>query len=502
MQQALHRFFRIFLSNKSLSELNEFVSLGFPMLLSQVALQLIGFNAVIQSGNYSKEVLAGILMANAIWFPIFLSLGGLIFFVTPMVAQLYGAKKLDQIGPLIRQAYWLIIPIIIIGMTVLFLAPKVLGLIGISEEIRFHAEEYLVTFTFAIPAILLAQPLRSLTEGIKKPLPVTLTNFLMLLMAILGNYLFIFGNWGFPEMGARGSGLSAIIGTWTSFFVLLIYIKTSKAYQPTEFFKETNLPSISTIKEILSGGLPMGISNFIELSMFSGATLILGRLGADVVSAHGIALNIGGLLFMVPLSVGMASSVIVGNKIGARDFRGARYSSFYSLKFGCSLAFFNMMILLTASEFLVSIINQDPKVIEIAVLLLMFAAFFQVADALVIGAQGSLRGYKVTIAPMLIMLISFWLLAMPFGYSLAVTDFWNIQLGAPGMWTGMCVGLFVCAGLMVWRMNHITSRVIELERQGIPFEKMSLDPKLNVRTLAGGMIFLVGFALIIRYTLI
>ena len=77
---------------------------------------------------------------------------------------------------------------------------------------------------FAIPAILLAQPLRSLTEGIKRPLPVTLTNFLMLLMAIIGNYLFIFGNYGFPEMGARGSGLSAIIGTWTALFVLLIYI--------------------------------------------------------------------------------------------------------------------------------------------------------------------------------------------------------------------------------------------------------------------------------------
>ena len=130
--------------------------------------------------------------------------------------------------------------------------------------------------------------------------------------------------------------------------------------------------------------------------MFSGATLILGRLGADVVSAHGIALNIGGLLFMVPLSVGMASSVIVGNKIGEGNLVGARYSSFYSLKFGCFLAFFNMMILLTASEFLVSIINQDPNVIEIAVLLLVFAAFFQVADALVIGAQGSLRAVSYT----------------------------------------------------------------------------------------------------------
>ena len=475
MQQVIYNFFRIFLSQKSYSELREFVSLGFPMLLSQVALQLIGFNAVIQSGNYSKEVLAGILMANAIWFPIFLSLGGLIFFVTPMVAQLYGANKLNQIGPLIRQAYWLVIPIIVIGMAILFVAPLALGYIGISDEIRFHAQQYLSTFMFAIPAILLAQPLRSLTEGIKRPLPVTLTNFLMLLMAIIGNYLFIFGNYGFPEMGAKGSGLSAIIGTWTALFVLLIYIKFSKAYEPTEFFKKIDLPSLSTIKEILNGGLPMGISNFIELSMFSGATLILGRLGADVVSAHGIALNIGGLLFMVPLSVGMASSVIVGNKIGEKNLVGARYSSFYSLKFGCALGLINSIILLSFSDLLVSFFTQDPNVLQLGIILLMFAAVFQIADALVIGAQGSLRGYKVTLMPMFIMLISYWVFALPFGYSLAVTDFWNVQLGAPGMWTGMCIGLFVCAALMVWRMNYVTSKSLELEKKNLSFDDMRLD---------------------------
>ena len=325
MAQLLKKFLRFFLSEKSTSELIQFIKLGLPMFFSQAALSLIGINAVIQSGNYSKDVLAGILTANAIWFPIFLSLGGLIFFVTPMVAQLYGARKLSEIGPLVRQAYWLMIPIILIGMTVLFIVPNFLSLMDIEDEIIFHAKEYLATFTLAIPAILLMQPLRSLSEGIKRPIPISLTNALTLILAILGNYAFIYGNWGFPEMGARGSGLSAIIGTWTSLTVLTLYIKFRKEiYAPTEFFKRFELPSLKVIKEILRGGLPMGISNFIELSMFSGATLILGRLGADVVAAHGIAINIGGFLFMVPLSVGMAASVIVGNKIGEKNLVGAR----------------------------------------------------------------------------------------------------------------------------------------------------------------------------------
>ena len=103
---------------------------------------------------------------------------------------------------------------------------------------------------------------------------------------------------------------------------------------------------------------------------------------------------------------------------------------------------------------------------------------------------------------MLIMLISFWVLAMPFGYSLAVTDFWNIQLGAPGMWTGMCVGLFVCASLMVWRMNFITAKAIELQKEGLTFNQMSLDPKLKISTLFIGMLLILAFAGLIRYLLV
>ena len=452
-----------FVSTKTIEETISFAKLAFPMFFSQLALALIGLNSVVQAGNYSPDVLAGILMANSLWFPLFLGLGGIIFFVTPMVAQLYGANKMQEIGPLVRQAIWLVFPIVLLGVLLLSLGPSFLKLVGVDEGIIEYSKDYLSTFIFAIPAILLMQPLRSLSEGITKPVPIAIINFILLGMAIIGNYCFIFGNFGFPEMGARGAGLSAIIGTWTALTILIVYLRLSANYKHTQFFSRFDWPSLSTIKEILKGGLPLAASNFIELSMFSGATLVLGSLGSQVVASHGIAINIGGLLFMVPLSIGMAAAVRVGNKVGERDFQAARYSSFYSLKFGGVLALFNTLFLLLFAELVVtSIWPSDPAVIELAVILLMFAAFFQIPDSLAMCGMGSLRGYKDTVGPMIIMLVAYWMFALPFGYSLAITDFWTIKLGAQGMWVGMCIGLVIASALMIWRLNYTTNRYLTI----------------------------------------
>ena len=462
MEQPLNREKKLFsISPKVKEETKSFLKLAVPMFGSQVALQLIGINSVIQSGNYSSEVLAGILMANGLYWPLMFGLGGVIFFVTPMVAQLFGANKLKEIGPLVRQAMWLVIPIVLFIMILLGQASKLLVFVGVEEGIIKHTDEYLSMFIFAIPPIMLMQPLRSLSEGITRPRPIMYINIGMLVMAVIGNYCFIYGNWGFPEMGARGAGLSAIIGTWTALFTLIFYVWWSKNYKSTEFFSRFDWPSLRVIKDILRGGIPLGLSNFFEIGMFSGSTLILGSLGSQVVAAHGIALNIGGLLFMVPMSIGLAAAVRVGNKVGEQDFKGARYSSFYAVKFGSSLGLINSFLLLLFAELIVSsIFTDDQVVISQAVVLLMFAALFQVADAVAMCGMGSLRGYKDTFGPMLIVFVAYWIIGLPFGYSLAVTDTWAVTLGAAGMWSGMCIGLIIAASCMLWRLNITTNKYL------------------------------------------
>ena len=458
MEQPLDSKKSLF-SKRAQTEALSFFKLAVPMFLTQLALQLIQVNSVIQSGNYSTDVQAGIMLAGNLWFPIMVGIGGVLFFVTPMVAQLYGARNLKEIGPLARQAIWLSIPIVLFGMFVLSQASWILTVAKVDPNIIFYSEEYLSYFTFALPAILLSQPLRSLCEGVTKPLPITLLNILMLLIAIIANYTFIYGNFGFPEMGARGAGLSAVIGTWTSFIILIIYLRFKSAYG-TEFFSKFEFPNFKILHEILRGGIPVGLGNFIELSMFSGAGIILGRFGSEVIAANGIALTIGGLFFMVPLSIGNAAAVRVGNNVGAKNLKGAKYSSYFSLRLATVSALIMSLTIIVNAEFLSGLLNSNPKVVSLAVILLGFAAFFQVADGLAMASIGSLRGYKDTFGPMKILAVSYWGVGLPVGIMLSITNLITEQMGAVGMWAGMAFGLLVAAVLMVRRVRLISSRFI------------------------------------------
>ena len=458
MEQPLDSKKSLF-SKRAQTEALSFFKLAVPMFLTQLALQLIQVNSVIQSGNYSTDVQAGIMLAGNLWFPIMVGIGGVLFFVTPMVAQLYGARNLKEIGPLARQAIWLSIPIVLFGMFVLSQASWILTVAKVDPNIIFYSEEYLSYFTFALPAILLSQPLRSLCEGVTKPLPITLLNILMLLIAIIANYTFIYGNFGFPEMGARGAGLSAVIGTWTSFIILIIYLRFKSAYG-TEFFSKFEFPNFKILHEILRGGIPVGLGNFIELSMFSGAGIILGRFGSEVIAANGIALTIGGLFFMVPLSIGNAAAVRVGNNVGAKNLKGAKYSSYFSLRLATVCALIMSLTIIVNAEFLSGLLNSNPKVVSLAVILLGFAAFFQVADGLAMASIGSLRGYKDTFGPMKILAVSYWGVGLPVGIMLSITNLITEQMGAVGMWAGMAFGLLVAAVLMVRRVRIISSRFI------------------------------------------
>lgn len=194
--------------------------------------------------------------------------------------------------------------------------------------------------------------------------------------------------------------------------------------------------------------------------MFSGAQIILGILGENIVASHAIAINVASLFFMVPLAVGLAASTRVGNLIGEKNYRQAKVASLSTIYLCILTALMNVILILIFRELIVSIYTTDEIIFSLAVYLLIFAAIFQLPDGIQMGALGSLRGFKDTFVPMILLFISYWMFAMPIGYYLTMTGF-NQPLGAAGMWYGMIIGLSIFAIMAVFRLRSIIRKSIQ-----------------------------------------
>ncbi len=437
-------------------ELSKFRQLAIPMFFSQLAGHATGIIAALMTGNYSTIDQAAVATGNMFFFPISMGLMGTLFIVTAMVAQNFGANTLDNVGKIIRQSFWVSIPLIILGIWAMSQSSWAFNLLGTPEEVREITRKYMYGLMIGLPALYFFQPLRSMSEGITKPLPITYINLFMVAVNAILNYGFIFGKFGLPELGGAGCGISFAVSAWLSLITLATYIYTSDNYKDCGLFDQFDLPDFKIIKEIVILGLPIGGTLFVEISMFSGSGLILGQLGADVIASHSIAMHVSTVTFMIPLAIGLAASVRVGNLVGANASQDSRFAAFCGIGFSIALAFINAAILILYGEYLASFFNPNSLIISLASTLLIVAAIFQITDGIAFSGMGALRGYKDTRVPLLIMIIAYWVVGMPLGYNISLTDNIIEPIGALGMWIGMAAGMFILSILVLWRLNLVS----------------------------------------------
>ena len=198
--------------------------------------------------------------------------------------------------------------------------------------------------------------------------------------------------------------------------------------------------------------------------MFSGSGLILGQLGADVIASHSIAMHVSTVTFMIPLAIGLAASVRVGNLVGANASQDSRFAAFCGIGFSIALAFINAAILILYGEYLASFFNPNSLIISLASTLLIVAAIFQITDGIAFSGMGALRGYKDTRVPLLIMIIAYWVVGMPLGYNISLTDNIIEPIGALGMWIGMAAGMLILSILVLWRLNLVSKNSAQFQQ--------------------------------------
>jgi len=336
----------------------------------------------------------------------------------------------------------------------------ILDILPIDKSVTNISEKYLKAVALGFAFITVFTCLRCYSEGMTLTKPVFYIAVSGMILNIPLDLIFVYGWFGAPKLGGVGCGIATTIVSFIMMVTILIYINLNKKYKITEPFSKFTPPSIKTTKEVFKLGLPIGFGIFIELSMFSGAQIILGILGEDIVASHAIAINVASLFFMVPLAVGLAAATRVGNLIGENDFNQAKVASSSTIYLCMLTALMNVVLIISFREVIVGIYTTDEIIFSLAVHLLIFAAIFQLPDGIQMGALGSLRGFKDTFVPMILLFISYWIFAMPIGYYLTMTGF-DAPMGAAGMWFGMIIGLSIFAVLAILRLRWIIKKYLK-----------------------------------------
>lgn len=437
-----------------LGESHKTLGLGLPLIGAQLAQISMSFVDTVMAGNYHPHDLASVAIGSSFFMPLFTVVIGILMALSPVIAQLFGARELHLIGKKVRQGFWLGAILAIPTMLLLNHLQPVMDLLGFPGEVITITRGYLFGLSWGVPAVFAFMVLRFFNEALGATRPALYITLIGLLFNILGNYTLIYGRFGFPELGAVGTGWATALVFWVMFLFMLAYTVSRKAYRRFRLFRDFRLPERRHIGEILRIGTPIGISMGMETSMFAVVALLMGSLGANTVAAHQIAINIASVTFMVPLGLSMAITVRVGQLYGKKQFRRSRFAGFTGIALCTIIMSFAALIMVSFPEQIVGIYTQDPEVIRMASMLLLMAAIFQISDGLQVGGSGALRGLKDTKIPMIVNLTAYWLIGIPLGYTLGI----GLQWGPQGLWAGLIAGLTMAALMHNIRFHKITKR--------------------------------------------
>lgn len=441
-------------------ELRALVRLALPIMIAQLSHTAMGFVDTMMAGRAGPGDLAAVALGNSLWIPLYLLLTGVVLATTPKVAHLYGAGRHAEIGPLVRQALWLGLALGTGCGLLLWHAEPVLRGMAVEASLLEPTMDYLRAVACGFPAVALYQVLRAFSDGLGHARPSMVIGLLGLALNVPLNYAFIFGKAGLPALGGPGCGWATALVMLAMLLAMLFWVRRGDAYRPSGLFDRFDWPSAPPLKGLLAVGVPIGVAIFAEVSIFSVIALLIAGLGATVVAGHQIALNFTSIVFMVPLSLGMAVTVRVGQALGRGAPRDARFVAGLGMLAALAFACLSASLMLLFNEAIARLYTPDPEVIAVAALLLVYAAFFQFSDATQVIAGAALRGYQDTRVTMLLTLLAYWGVGLPLGYALGLGDWLGPPSGPQGLWQGLIAGLSCAALLLGLRLARSSTRAI------------------------------------------
>jgi MATE family multidrug resistance protein len=428
------------------------VAIGSPIIATQLLRMGLNFTDTVMAGNLSALDLASVAIGNAIYMPIGIFCMATLIAINPIVSQFLGAREFDLIGKSARQMFWLVLMLAIPCFFLIRNLEIVMQLMGITAEIIPIADGYLKAISWGILPLLAYAGVRYFSEGLSVTRPAMYIAAVSLVLNVGANYVLMYGKLGFPQLGAVGTGYATSIINLFGAIVFIAFTASFKPFKRFHIFARTKGPEWKYIKELITVGVPNGISSSMEVLLFATVSLLMGTLSVKAAAAHQIAINVAATMFMIPFGLSMAISQRVGFSLGQGSMEKARFRGFVGIAICAGVMTLTALLLFLAPEFIISIYTHDAEVASVAISLLFMAAIFQISDGLQVGAFGALRGLKDTRIPMIVNFISYWLVGFPTGYILGI----HLGFGPEGLWIGLIGGLSVAAVLHNYRFNKLT----------------------------------------------
>ncbi len=432
------------------------LKLAGPLLVGQLAVIAFGVLDTAMTARYSADDLAALAMASAIFISIYVGLTGVISALAPIAGQLFGAKRFGEIGEEVRQATWLALGLTIIGCCILVNADHLLAISQVNDLIEGKAKLYLSILAIGLPASMGMRVLMALHNAVSRPTVITVVQIIGLALKLPLNLLFIYGGLGIEAMGGPGCAVATVIINWSWLLMTLGFVLFDHFYKPFKIFTHFSMPHWHRIWTLLKLGAPIGFSHLIEVTSFTFMSLFIARLGTTALAGHQIVANMGTVIYMVPLSLSIATMTLVSQSIGANKPERAEEIGWSSVLFTTTLC---ITIGIAVWIFRIQLLNLYDPPVEVkafSIPLFLFIAFYQVFDALQITAAFILRAYRIAFLPMVIYAGSLWGVGLGGGYLMGFNVLGNTPVflqGANGFWAGnsLSLGLAACFLLCLFR---------------------------------------------------
>ncbi len=437
------------------------LKLGLPLIGSQLAFIGLGVTDTVMLGWYGVAPLAASVLGTQLVFLVLITGAGPANAVSAIVANALGEGDDRSVRRSVRMSIWAAAIYSVFVLPLMWFSGTLFLLLGQTPELSSLAQDYVRIAMFSVPVAVVFNALRSYLTALEQAGIILWANLSGLILNGFINYALIFGNWGAPELGIKGAAVATVATNLLMLTVVTVWAVTRKDLKRFMLFTRFFQPDWVALGEVFRLGWPISLTLLAEVSLFSISSVMMGWLGTIPLAAHGIAMQVISVMFMVPLGLAFASTVRIGRAVGRKDKLGLHRASVVVTSVALVMALMFVACLLLIPETMINLFleadNPDrPAILSIGIPLLAVAALFQVMDTMQVMMASMLRGLKDTRVPMFMAVFSYLVVGIASAY---VLGFW-FELGGIGVWLGLAIGLLLAATLMGLRYLKLIKTAI------------------------------------------